>query len=417
MKQKIIVLLGLALAVMTSCQDKETVIDIEPVVEEATVPVSFSVGFNNLLAGETVHEPMTRAPGDNLPLVQISNAYSVLIIKKVNDVWILDKLLEKKFDPSDRFNQEPILITDENVNNAMEFETDLRPGTYRMTIFTGTHNMGKFKDLHQGLIVEDENGPKMAYTYRTVDPSYLNPGTLNLQEEIFAGCEPFEVEKTTDLHSEPLMKNIHVTLQRKVSKLRIFLRFEESEAGLNFYNGYLNGITARLNLVDGSQKFPNGLNVWGEPYYNKASPIEEMNFGAFCWAEPQTGSDGRPYILGMRNSSRQLSVFYFSDPEYDIAAEVSRVEVSASANLRINYVYAHPEAESLYNTGEPFYVSLKHNTQFGVVLNPGNEIWEDPRNPGSQLRSMILDEDSPGIPTDYTDLFPYAFEYDNTPQN
>jgi len=419
MKLKIIILLGLTLALITSCQDEvisndvvDTIEVTDPAIEDVTVPVNFSASFNRMISS-IGHEPMTRAE-QNLPLIQISNNYSVLIMKDVDGRWILDKILENKFNPNDRYNINPVRITEENAANVVQFQTDLRPGNYRMTIFTGTSSMTKNTMLKPGLWVEDNDIPQMAYTYRIVEQGYLNPGERHLQEEIFAGWEYFEVEKTTDLHSESLVQNVHVMLDRKVAKLRFFLKYEESESGFNFFNDYQNAIVAQMDLVEGSQPFPNGLDIWGDPYYDTTNPITQMYYGVFCWKKPLEAENGNLYLSAMKNSTRQFSAFYFTDPQYDISVAVSNVEVSASTFIRINYIYAAPAAEVGYDTGDPFHLALQHNTQFGIVFSTGNDDWSDPRDSGSKLRTMVLDLESPSIPVDHTDLFPYAQEYDNS---
>lgn len=410
MKHNIIYLLGLTLALITSCQDEMVLNEQDPIVEEATVPVKFSLSMNRVVSSIS-HEPMTRAEGD-LPLVQISNQYSVLIIKDVEGRWILDKILEKKFDPNDRYNVNLLDVTDENADNLVQFETDLRPGSYRMTIFTGTKSMNPVDNLKPGMWVEENGVPQLAYKYRIIDQGYLNPGREGLQEEIFAGWEPFEVVKTTDLHSESLIQNVHVTLDRKVSKLRMFLKFEESASDFNFFNDYSLGVVARMNVVEGSQPFPNGLDIWGDPYYENGG-LTNMYYGTHCWKNTQEGSDGNLYLMGMKNSTRQFAVFYFSDPAYDISVEMLDVEITASTNVRVNYVYADPYS-GFELTGDPFYLTFKHNSQFGFVFSPGNDQWPDPEDSGTQLRNMTLEVDSPGIPTDRTDLFPYAQEYNTS---
>lgn len=407
MKHKIIILLGLTLALITSCQDEAVLNEQDPIVEEVAVPVKFSMSMNRVVSSIS-HEPMTRAEGD-LPLVQISNQYTVLIIKDVDGRWILDKVMDKKFDPNDRFNMTLLDVTDENADNLVQFETDLRPGSYRMSIFTGTSSMTPADNLKPGMWVEEDGIPQLAYKYRITSQGYLNPGKEGLQEEIFAGWEPFEVVKTTDLHSESLIQNVHVTLNRKVAKLRMFLKFEESESGYYFFNEYSLGVVGQMDVVEGSQPFPNGLNIWGDPYYNNGG-LTTMYYGTHCWRKTQEGSDGTHYLMGMKSDTRQFAVFYFTDPEYDISVKMSDVEITASTNVRINYVYADPYS-GFELTGDPFYLTLKHNSQFGFVFSTGNYQWSDPEDSGTQLRNMTLDLDSPGIPTDRTDLFPYAQEY------
>jgi len=410
MKQKIIILLGLALAVITSCQNEDNIKEIDPIVEEATVPVNFSVGFKELIDNSTNYEPFTRAEGDNLPLTKILNDYTVFIIKDVDGRWIMDKKLDKKIKQG---YDTHITITPENVNNVIQFETDLRPGTYRMVIFTGVRGLGKHGDLAPGMWVEDDNGkPKMAFTYAYQTPDYMNSGKRYIQEEVFAGWEPFKVEKTEDLHSDPLMENVHLTLERKVTKLRILLKYEKSEGGLNFFNQYTNGVIAQMNTTTGSHAFVDGLDIWGDPYYSD-QPLTEMHYGAFYWNEPQTGSDGNQYLMPMKQDMRQHSIFYFSDPDHEVNVKVTNVEVSASSNLGINFVYACEEAESGIDTGDPFYITLKHNTVLGIMFMPGNNIWLDPRDSdnSNQVCDMFLDLQAPGIPKDNTGLFPLPYEF------
>lgn len=407
MKQKIIFLLGLTLALVTSCQEETIPREMDPIVEEAAYPVNFSLSLNRFVSS-TSHEPITRADGD-LPLTQISNRYMVIIMKDVEGKWILDKVFENKFNPGDRFDTNLLDVTDENADNLIQFQTDLRPGNYRMSIFTGIKSMRPATDLKPGLWVEENGTAIQAFRYRLIDNGYLNPGKEGLQEEIFAGWQAFEVKKTTDLHSESLVENVHVTLDRKVGKIRMFLKFQNSDNGFYFFNDYSLGVTAQMDLVEGSQPFPSGLDIWGEPFYENGG-LTTMHYGTHCWKHTQEGSDGIPYLMGMKNGTRQFAVFYFTDPSYDISVMMSDVEITASTNVRINYVYADPYSGPGIS-GDPFLLTLKHNSQFGIVFSPGNEEWRDPEDSGTGLRNMFLELDSPGVPTDMTDLFPYAQEY------
>lgn len=416
MKQKTIIILGLALMFIVSCQN-DIVPDIYPGAESDEIPVKVSLSMKPGIFHDTDYEPMTRAEGEDLPRVQISNVFNVLISKKVGNRWILEKNLTNKFDATDTYNTKPVRVMNDQLFHS--FETDLRPGTYRMTVITGSSSLNWETYLVPGLVVEDEEGNiHPACTYRIVEDGYLNPGTKHIQEEIFSGCEPFDVIKTEDVHTPSPNQNVHIQLDRRVTKLRIFLKYEETSNGNNFFATHNNGIIADLQLKPNAKPFPNGLDVWGNVYFDPDDVLENMKFSAFTWIQPQVAKNGQLYMLPMKNFTRQYSVFYFTEPSQEIPVTLSGVEVSASTQIGINYVYALPEAERGYDTGSPIDIVLKHNTQYGIVFKPGSQSWSDPRgNQGGQtLRNMILDVDGSNNPVDHSDLFPYAYEYDLTPR-
>lgn len=411
MKQKTTIIFGLVLIFMVSCQH-DIVPDINPDVYGDEVPVKFSFSMKPEVFYGTDYEPMSRAEGDDLPLVQISNNYRVLISKKVGNRWILEKILLNRL-PGHSTNQSVVRIMDDKT--VFAFETDLRPGSYRMTVITGYNSMNWEKFLLPGFVVEDENGNvRPVCTYRIIENGYLHPGEKHLQEEIFSGCEPFEVVKTEDLHTPSPNQNVHVKLERKVTKFRIFLK-NDIVNGNELFKTHQNGIAANLKVKPGSRPFANGLNAWGEVYFDNNDVLDNMIFGAFTWKEPQTARDNQTYLLPMRNYTRQFSIFYFLEREQEIPVEVSNIEVTVSSQINVNYVYAFPEAEKIY-TGSPFEVTLKHNTQHGIVLKPGGESWSDPRDASVTVRNLILDADGNGNPVDHSDLFPYSYEYDLTPR-
>lgn len=373
---------------ITSCENNITS-DNLTVNEDGTVPVNISLSMLSGINYDTGYEPMSRA--DNLPKAQIGRTYAVLISKKYENRWILDKFLKNNF------NGYSIKIYNDEVFH--NFSTDLRPGEYKMTIITGVSSLNFDEDLQPGLVVEDENGNILpACTYRIEETGYLNPEAESLQEEIFSGCVPFTVEKTEDLHSGSLINNVHIQLTRKVTKLRIFLK-EEYNGNKFAIEGYDPGISAQLDITDENIKFCNGLNIWGDIYYDDNKPLTSMKYGAFASKKAEMSSaDNHGYYAPISLGARQFCIFYFSDPNQVYPVEVSKISITYYSGGP-EHAYAYPEYGTP-STDTPVNLTMKHNTQHGIAFAPGiTEL-------GDRMFDMILLTDK-----DYTDLFPLSFEY------
>lgn len=411
MLQRLMILLGTAFLLLVSCEQEDNDYGGITAVTTDEIPVDFSFSMKSNIEYATDYTPI-RAAADtdengNIIKARISNVYKVLIAKKIDTRWIIEKMMDVKINPDDNFGTSKHDITDSTVFN---FSTELRPGEYRMTIFTGlkfvTWNALLKEGMAIGTVGTDDSAP-LAYTYQYVGQGYLNTGHQYLQEEIFTANTEFTVTKTEDLHSSPLTQPVSLKLKRMVTRLRILLKYVASPNNkYEFFKGYSNSIVADLTTTT-DVPFPNGLNVWGDPFYEENNSITNMKFGVFTWNTPQQATNGFSYMLGMKEDTRQYSPYYFSDPEKDITVSVTNVEVAASSFIGINYLYSDIVPD----------IVLKHNQTTGFVLAPGDDSWSDTRegSNGGNLRNMILDIDSStDKPVNAADIFDLYYELKKT---
>jgi len=414
LQRLIIILLGTMVLFLSSCQQDDEDFGNGIIDNSDEVPVKFSFSMGGGMDFATGYEPMrsaidTRDDSGDMIKAGISNTYKVVFVKKIGSRWILEKTLEIMIDPADKFNEEVYDVTD---STAFSFSTDLRPGEYKVTVFTGIASISWNNDLKPGYVVNDENVPNYpvpyACIYRTVSDGYgfLNPGHKYLEEEMFAGTTDFTVKRTEDLHSSSLISPIFLKLNRKVTKLRILLHYLPSATDKNFFNSFENGITADV-ISTNNVTFPIGMDIWSNPYYGPNDTITRMKYGVFCWREPQLSSvTGETYLMSMKKGgTKQHSLYYFSDPAKDIVASLANVEVTASSWVNINFSYREPVPNIL----------LKYNHINGVVFRPGDDTWVKIDKYGNNIDmiSMDLEVDSNDKPINAASIFDNYYEYKN----
>lgn len=420
-----IILFGLASFLLLSCSQDER-LDYVPESDSDMVSAVFELSMNQGLETGSDYEPMTKSfVGVNTGTrVIISNTYRAYIIKEVGTKWIVDKILTIKIDPNDKFDLKTHQIKANTTFHS--FSTDLRPGKYRMTIFTGEKSINwNDNNLKVGTIVEDSSNPSIktpwACTYKPVGTGgYIFEGYRSLQEEIFTNNIPFVIEKTEDLHSSAKPNTFPVSLHRMVTKLRILLQCDEEAGKDDFHPEEPNAITAELQTRNG-KTFCAGLDVWGKPYYEnplygikdgEGEYITNLKFIVNCWEAPEApllADNGFGYIMGMKDGARQYAPFYFSDPDNtEIPVTLSEVEVSGSSNFYMRYVYAYPNAGA-FEAGVD--MILKHNSIYGIVFTPGRSVWNDPRTSSYECHDMILETDNSGVPVDARTIFDDFYEY------
>lgn len=420
------ILWSLALFLFISCSQDDSGIDVLPGKNPEMVSATFRLSMDQGLDIGTGYEPMKAAVEgiDDGRKIMITNSYMVYIVKEVGTKWIIDKIMEVKIDPDDEHYLKKHIVKDGAPFHS--FETDLRPGNYRMTVITGFRSLNWNEVLKEGTIVEDSADPTIkapwVCTYKPVGTGgYIFEGWRNLAEEVFTNTIPFKIEKTQDLHSAVKPYEFPVSMHRMVGKIRILLKYEATQMGNNFYPDEPNAIAADLKTSE-QRPFCAGLDIWGQPYYDnplygkpgEGKYITNLKYIVSCWQTPNApvrADNGSDYILGMWDGARQFSPFYFTDPKKDnLPVALSRVEVTGSSNFPLKFVYAHPEAHS---SEDPVNIILRHNAITGIVLKPGDAEWPDPTDPNGtkQCMDMILETDGDGDPVEARTIFDDFFEY------
>lgn len=426
MKQQFIILATLFAFLATSCQNDDTDVLVEtpPIVEEGIpVKVSFSMLKGLQVDDELVpmHSGVDTRAGEEVIKTNVSNSVKVILAKKINSQWILADYFDFKIDSTEQWLPIYHNVMDTTVFRPIEMV--LTPGEYNITLITGVRSLvWNDNDLKKGMILSEGDNAEWACTYRLTDNGYLNPGLPSLQEEIFAGRKEFEVKKTDDLHSNPFLNEVQLTLQRKVGRLRFLLKKRTSaDPGTNvdygapfrsnwgtddtqdFIVSYQSGITAKLKLSDSGKKFSSGLNVWGEPqyvYYRLPESVTELYYSAFTWRNFYVANDGLEYTLAMRNGTRQFGCNFFTKEGEELPIEIS--------DVRITFFSGGPAYE--YD-GTIEGISIKHNAITGLIFESGNVNW---RYTEGQLtegrRELLVVKDSNGDPVKSEDKFHNYYE-------
>ena len=205
----------------------------------------------------------------------------------------------------------------------------------------------------------------------------------------------FIVEKTNDLHSESLVEENSIKLNRRVAKMRILLK-KEPQGSEDFYQDLNDGIGISAHLqAEAGHEFCYGLDVCGEPCYGE-STIAYMKYGAFTWPRYQAASDGNEYMLAMRDA-RQFASYYFMDPKKDVPVTVSNVEVSGTQGLPIF------ECLDYIRT-----ITLKYNHITGIAFKSNsNDSW----NGGMRLGMELITESDGISPVDASEIFSNNHDY------
>lgn len=370
MIQRFIILL-MTCALLLSCQnEEEDMIDV-PAGDE--VAVQFSFGLPGAMETDTEYVPMnksSKANTDIYPIV-ISNDYRALIVKKIGNRWVLDKMLKLQITPYTGWNSPKHEIRD-GVKVA-GFTTDLRPGEYRMTIITGGNSVTWNEDiLKPGLVVEEGNNKiPMLCHYMTISSGYQCPGEFGLGEEIFALRHEFEVKKTEDLHTGSNIQPIHLKLERKVAKFRIML-YNETVNGISFNStSYGSNAIGAILEAAADTPFPYGLNIWGEPYY-RDTPVTQVAYGVFTTnnfiMSEESGNLG--YFVPKRDLT-QFNAFIFSDPAQNIPVALSY----------ISHTFQSGQPTYKYR-GNPINKIIKQNYIDGLIFQPDGTDWKEQTYPG-----------------------------------
>jgi len=405
MIQRLILLL-FGIFLLASCQNESVENEFIDVPAEDAIPVRFSFSLPPSLESSTGYEPMKKINQDeDLYQIGITNTYKAIITKKIDTRWIVDQVLTYVID-DDLGEYSPELNYIKNETKVDDFTVVLRPGTYRITLITGSRSVNWFKDLKQGLIVEDEMDDSyevpMACHYRTIDGSYIHTGWLGLEEEIFSGYKDFVVEKTKDVHSSSMIKPISMQLNRMVTKMRVALNNTPyTPDSYKFPEDYNNTISAHL-VTNDLKGFPTGLNIWGEAHYEGYTP--EMRYAVYTGKNVIKYNNTR-YLLPIKKSMRQFHSYVFGDKDKDLQVMVS------------NVVVTFQDGNTTYWTDDKFPLTFKNNYIAGFILKPGNyaekreEVQEGGGTSTRYYNEMLVEYESGNTPKSPVGIFDNNIEY------
>ncbi len=400
MIQKFIILLGVV-TLLFSCQNSQFEDNLADNPDVNLQEIRFSLSTDEAMETEMDYVPMSpslRAQDENTYQIVITNMYKILVSKKVGTKWIVNQVQTLRIDPSISMSG---WYKVKNGEKITDFTMQLTPGEYRVTVITGglARSANWNLDLPEGTIIDDDNDPtyKVPYfcTYKEIQPGYEFAGELGLEEEIFSGVQGFTVEKTDDLHSSPKGTPINLKMKRMVSKLLVLLDNTVTSV-YNFGVGNTNTIIATLKTTD-PVGFPRGLNVWGEPYYDSSSVLNEMRYIVYTGNDEENVS-GINYLV-TRRGSQQFNTYYFGDPNKNLSVEISDIDVRVPSWVGDDF-FTNDIIPSL---------TLKNNYISGFILKSGNNEILDPS--GTVLKEFHVDFQSGTTPKSPVGIFDNNFEY------
>lgn len=338
-----------------SCQDPSWELDeTQPEVVSDRIPVTLQASFGTSIENETGFVPMGTRGGSDTIYTILNNLYKAVVAKKIDQKWILDTIVDTLV------NREISRKSSINVIKSTTFDPlylELRPGIYRVTLFFNSSSLVWDSGLRPGTVVEDGSGAVYCAGIYWVSTFWADKGFRTLaRREIFTGTVDFEVNKTTNLHSSSL-DPLQVKLERKNTCFRVLLK-EDPSSGHEFGPTQ---ITVTANFVaDEGQYFPDGLDVWGNPWYDKNNLSDTLSLRTSALNLVEG------YLISNEANTTLFSP-YLIMPEEGIHCQLYSVTMTGQSNEDFqNY--------KLKDNFKRNYV-LKNDYIDGIVLSPTKETY------------------------------------------
>lgn len=385
MKEKIFgMLAGICILLLACSEREETDGLVNPTLmgkDKVTVNLSLSSIPEIHIDGNTDYRPTsTRAAGNVRSL--IANNYRCLVMKEIGTKWYVDTLTRRNLTEDSPWGD--IKVTDDM--RFKDLQLTLRPGHYRVLVVLNPQTAKWNANLVPGAVVEGEaDTVAHAYTYfYQTESQYANLGKRQVLREIFAGTADFTVEKTPDLHSNPVNGNTHIIFTRKVMQMRFLLKDHKSVPnGFNF-SPTQHTVHATLQATQPDAPFCDGLDCRGNAYYNHTSPTRKLEICTDLDPDWRMATTGDQYKIISRHVTI-YSPFVFADDSKEIPYQLQDVKVvGQSGSGGFVYVYTPPIPELV----------LKNNTIQPVVFQTTGEVNDEAAAPQRQVTLEYLKEES-----------------------
>lgn len=384
MKEKIFGILAGICILLLACSERED--NDSPVnssimgKDKVTVNLSLSSIPEIQIDGNTDYRPASRATGNIRSL--IANNYRCLVMKEIGTKWYVDTLTNRTLTEGSKWSD--VKVTDDT--KFKDLQLTLRPAHYRVLVVLNPQSGIWNKDLVPGTVVKGEADTiAHAYTYSfQTDNHYANLGKRQVRYEIFAGTAEFTVEKTPDLHSPAVNGNTHITFTRKVMQMRFLLKdYLPAPDGINFKNTQ-HTVFATLKATDPNLPFCDGLDCWGNAYYNHTSSTKELEMCTDLDPDWRMAKTGNQYKI-ISNHVTIYSPFIFADELKEVPYQLEKIKVAGQSG-----------------GGEPIYVYpstipdmvLTNNTIQPVVFQTTAEVDGEIASPQIQVTLEYLKEES-----------------------
>lgn len=383
-KEKIIGILVCIFSLLLACSepDENDSLINRNIMGKDKVNVSLSLSLPEMqLEGNTDYRPMSSRAAGNIRSI-IANSYKCLVIKEIGDKWYVDTLTQRKLTTAGTYAQ--VSITDDTRFNDLQLT--LRPGHYRVLVVLNPRSTVWNPNLIPGAIVKgaaDTIAHAYTYSYQT-DPFYANIGKREVRYEVFAGTAEFTVEKTSGLHSNPVNGNTHIAFARKVAQLRFLLKDEESKENKFNFVTTQHTVYATLKATQTENPFCDGLDCWGDAYYNHRTPTTEIEICTNIDPNWRVAKTGIQYKM-ISGHVTIYSPFVFTDDTRQVDYQLEAFKIAGqSGQGGFTYVYSQP----IYG------LKLKNNAIRQFVFRTTDEVDPDAAYPQLQVGLEYLEDES-----------------------
>lgn len=361
-----------------SCQTSAFQLEDEgqPVTDPDLVPVTVQLSLGASVKNEVGYIPMnlTRAANDTVYTI-VRNLYKVVVVKKIGQKWILDQIVEGKLNTTlGKYSD-----IDIKRNTTIDpFHLELRPGNYRVVFFFNPGTVEWNTDLVSGTVVDDGEGWVHQAVYYPISTHWANKGLKSIgRREVFTGSVDVEIEKTDDLHSAPPVA-FAVELKRRNNCFRTILK--DLEKGQNYPFGDSEQFVTITLVAQNGDHFPDGLDVWGNPWYDEANPSDTLYMKMTNVVVAGAGI----YMISNMANTTVASPYYFMTEE-GVHCKLEDVYITGKSGY-------HHQIFKFEQVPEKQYV-LKNDYIDGIVLMPTNKDYTSPDSEWKGVYLQLVDED------------------------
>lgn len=322
-------------------EDYENLINNAPKEKDLVeVNLRLSLQSEMKVEGNTDYHPMsTRADGDGVGgkiNALINKEYNCLVMKEIDNVWYVDTLVKPTL--ADQGN-DPIKVMEHPTFNNLQLT--LRPGHYRILAVLNPDGTKWNNDLKPGTVVKREGDTiACAYTYKYVNRYDFRPDSPRRRfanKEIFVGTAEFTVDKTEDLHSASISGDTEIQFTRRVMQMRFLLKNHESKLG----NFVITEESIDANISTMEDCFCDGLDCWGDAYYNHQKPTKKIELYLTLNSPWRTAKNQEQYMMIVK-SSHTYSPFVFTDPKKTVTYQMEDIWITGQSSTEQIYAYLEP---------------------------------------------------------------------------
>ncbi len=375
------------LLIFTACSDEEKMSLRTDTGNDEKVTVTFGLSMTDI-QHSTEYIPMRAAMEETV--VKTDNLYSAILFKKFENYWVIDSLLSLQLTNDSKYAR--LNLTESSQLNPISLT--LRPGDYHLTVIINPNFINWEPYIFEGSIIQiDEENPQALCGYRTGTESYAINGRLYLGAEIFSGHTSFTIKKQEDLHGQPQAPFGTIDLIRRVGRFRVALLDDPSAGDRNFGTfGMEHQIVSEMTATN--DVFCNGLDLWGNPYYDESNPIERMMYCGITQNTSLLANNSESYFLPY-SGGRVFAIHFFTKPGRDVEFTMNDIDITFQSNNQYHHYFDDIPG-----------LMIQDNKINGIILRAGDNVEGD-----NLLIDLIVVTDENGKPASSVPLLSPSAEY------